>query len=83
MTTEKINARSNARRIFIITRSPAKKAPIPACAAATLLYAIRIIKPRPQAVNRLRTRRLIATIDRDETAGCGGINRGTRGAARR
>ena len=36
---------------------PANKAPIPACAAATLLYANCIIKPGLQAVNCLRDRR--------------------------
>ncbi len=59
--TEKIKVRSNARRIFIMTavqsQRSAKKAPIPACASATLLYANRIIKPRQLAVNGLRDHR--------------------------
>ena len=38
---------------FSFDGSPAKKAPIPACAAATLLYANRIIKPGSRPVNRL------------------------------
>ncbi|MGY4448691.1 hypothetical protein ACVWZR_003351 [Bradyrhizobium sp. i1.3.1] len=37
-------------------RGPAKKAPLPACAAATLTYAMCIIKPRKGGVNRLEIR---------------------------
>src|SRR5262249_290000 len=38
-------------------RGPAKKAPLPACAAATLTYAPSIIKPGRGGVNRLEIRR--------------------------
>ncbi|MGY4328857.1 hypothetical protein ACVWWG_003274 [Bradyrhizobium sp. LB7.2] len=38
-------------------RGPAKKAPLPACAAATLTYAMCIIKPGKGGVNCLQIRR--------------------------
>src|ERR1700694_6272036 len=44
---------------------PANRAPIPACASATLLYATRIIKPAPQGQSTVCR---VATINRDE--GC-------------
>jgi hypothetical protein len=40
--------------MFIISAIQRKTAPIPACAAATLLYANCIIKPPSRSVNRLR-----------------------------
>jgi len=45
---------------------PTNKAPIPACASATLLYAYRIIKPGSQALSTIQKPPLIATINRDE-----------------
>ena len=49
--TKKSRSASNARRILMLTAVQPNKAPIPACAAATLLYANRIIKPAPAALS--------------------------------
>src|ERR1019366_10213322 len=48
---------------------PTNRAPIPACASATLLYAYRIIKPGSQALSTIQKPPLIATINRDKGFG--------------
>jgi len=45
--------------MFIISAIQRKTAPIPSCAAATLLYANCIIKPASRSVNRLQHRDLL------------------------
>ena len=49
--------------------SPAKIAPMPARAAATLLYATGIIKPRPRSVNSMRCRHLLRQLTATGRAG--------------
>jgi hypothetical protein len=44
---------------------PAQTAPIPACAAATLLYAYRIIKPAAHALSTVERLWITAAINRD------------------
>ena len=58
--TQKRSRSQAMRGEFSYDGSPANKAPIPACASATLLYANRIIKPGSQPVNCLRIARLIS-----------------------